>query len=256
MEEMYHIHQSHYEIGIILQGRFEYLFDYKEFTVSAYDIIFINKKTSHQSEALTKDTIRIIINFNDDFLTNIGAESINLSELFSSNIIKLSENKIPEITHLISKLVFENDYPSVFSEKLTQVYMYEFFVTLHRSLNMDTVTRTLPINPIIEMATKYICEHFSDELSLDSIAECCHVNKYHLSRLFKEIMGINLNSYINSIRIHHALDMLSNTDMTILEISQSCGYNSVKHFCEVFKKQQGITAREFRKKNYQRTCLH
>lgn len=62
-------------------------------------------------------------------------------------------------------------------------------------------------------------------------------------------MGVNLFSYLNTIRVHEASAMLLETDKTILEISNACGFNSLKHFCDVFKKETGVSASAFRKKN-------
>ena len=61
-------------------------------------------------------------------------------------------------------------------------------------------------------------------------------------------MGINLIQYINIIRIHEASVLISETDKTLSEIAQECGYNSLKHFCGVFKQLKGITAGNFRKR--------
>ena len=71
---------------------------------------------------------------------------------------------------------------------------------------------------------------------------------FYLSKLFKDIMGINLIQYINIIRIHEAAILISETDKTLSEIAQECGYNSLKHFCGVFKRLKGITAGNFRKR--------
>lgn len=247
-EEIYHSHTSHYELCFVLQGNYQYYFNYEEISASAFDVVLITPQTPHKSETSSENAMRVIINFNDAFLSEIGAYYINISEIFSNEMINISEEFISDFNAVLSKLVFENDYPSVFSEKLSNNYMFEIFVMLQRLVNKDVSTRSLPINPIIEAATKYICDNYSHELPLDDIADYCHVSNSYLSRLFKEIMGININAYINSIRIHQALRLLKNTNMTILEISEACGYNGIKHFCSTFKKQQGVTAHEFRKK--------
>lgn len=247
LEEIYHFHSNHYEICFVTKGGCEYAFDYKEFKLSPYEIVFINKGIAHNSEITSPDSERVIINFNSEYLSKLGFSVIMLNEIFQTPVFKLPNKYTAELSHLLTKLIHESDYPSVFSSKLTNGYLYEIFVILYR-ISKDIPTKhNLPTNSIIESATKYITQNFSEDLTLSNIAEQCHVNKYYLSKLFKEIMGINLNSYINIIRVHEATRILSETDLSILEVSQACGYNSLKHFCEVFKKNMGVSARDFRK---------
>jgi len=247
LEEIYHFHELHYEICFVLKGGCEYAFNYKEYKVSAYEIIFVDKNTAHQSEITSPDTERIIINFNDAYLSKLGLPPITLAEIFQNLVFRLPNKYVSELSQLLTKLVYESDYPSVFSSRLTDGYIYEIFIMLYRLSKDMPAKYSFPINSIVESATKYITQNYSQDLTLSSIAEQCHVNKYYLSKLFKEIMGINLNSYINIIRVHEATRILTETDLSILEVSQACGYNSLKHFCEVFKKIMGVSARDFRK---------
>lgn len=244
----FHYHNDHYELCYIIKGDVDYLFDYKEYKLYNFDLIFIDKKMPHKSIGNPDSQCeRIIINFNDNFLSSIGTNSLMLSEIFATPHLKLPNKNVSEISQILTKLVFESDYPSAFSSNLIKGYMYELLVMLYRIAKKMNPMHTLPTNPIIEAATKYICQNYNQDISLDEIANYCHVSKHYLSRLFNSIMKVSFSSYLNSIRIHEATNMLIETNKTILDISQLCGFSSLKHFCEVFKKNKGITAREFRK---------
>lgn len=244
----YHYHNEHYELCFILSGICEYGFNYEKHTLSTYEIIFIDKNISHYSERVDPgNSERVIVNFNNAFLAKINIDPIILFDIFSKPIFKLPKKYITEMTHLFTKLVIESDYQSVFSNDLIEGYMREILVQLYRIAKEIPSKKSLPTNTIIEATTKYICEHFNEEITLDVIADYNHVNKFYLSKLFKEVMGINLFKYINTIRIHNATTLLTETNKTISEISQECGYNSPKHFCEVFRQIKGISASRFRK---------
>ena len=223
--ENFHYHTNHYEICFVLNGNFKYSFNYETHTISAYEVIFINKNTTHLLESDSPDNSeRIIVNF------------------------KIPKKYISEMIHLFTKIAVESDYMSIFSIDLIEGYMREFLVVLYRLVKDIPSKRSLPTNTVIEMTTKYICQNFKEDISLDKLAEYCNINKFYLSKLFKEIMGINLIRYINIIRIHEASVLISETDKTLSEIAQECGYNSLKHFCGVFKQLKGITAGNFRKR--------
>jgi len=53
--------------------------------------------------------------------------------------------------------------------------------------------------------------------------------------------------FINSVRLSHAADQLSNTNRRVLDIAMDCGFNSVSYFIEVFRASFGVTPSKYRK---------
>lgn len=247
--EEQHFHDFHYEICFVLNGKTKYFFDLQKYELSVDDVIFVNKKTPHLIVDNNDDCDKIIINFNDHFLKKSSLNFHFLTEIFSNHIFKIPGEYANDFIHLLTELVYESDYPSSFSSKIINGNVYKILVTMYRIVTKTQLNKSLPTNPIIEAATKYICQNFNENLTLENVASKCHVNKCYLSKLFKSIMGVNFINYVNSIRIQNASKMLINTDMSIMEISEKCGFNSQNHFCEVFKNVKGVSAREFRKFN-------
>lgn len=248
--EKQHFHDYHYEICFILKGKTCYYFDFQKYELAENDVIFVNKKMPHLIvDNETEPCEKIIINFNDHFLKKSSLNFHFLTEIFNSSIFKIPDEHSGDFVHLLTELVYESDYPSSFSSKIINGNVYKLLVTMYRIITKTQLNKVLPTNPIIEAATKYICQNYNENLTLDDVANKCHVNKCYLSKLFKSIMGVNFINYVNSIRIQNASKMLINSDMSIMEISEKCGFNSQNHFCEVFKNVKGVSAREFRKFN-------
>lgn len=88
---------------------------------------------------------------------------------------------------------------------------------------------------------------FQEPLSLDYLAQQFGVSKYHLSREFKRYIGTTPNEYLILTRINHAKELLKYTDLTVEQISFSCGFNHVSHFIDIFKKHEKNTPLKFRK---------
>ena len=84
-------------------------------------------------------------------------------------------------------------------------------------------------------------------LSLDAASKMCGLSKFHFSRLFKSYFNLNYNEYLLKRKIGMAMTQLSNPDLSITEISYSCGFNDTAYFCKKFKKESGKTPKEFRK---------
>lgn len=94
---------------------------------------------------------------------------------------------------------------------------------------------------------EYLDEHYKEKISLDNLSEMFFINKFYLTRLFKEQFGMSVNSYLIQVRISHARQLLRYTDMSIEKIGQSCGINDANYFARLFKKQEGVSPGEYRK---------
>lgn len=96
----------------------------------------------------------------------------------------------------------------------------------------------------------YIKNNFTfSELSLDFLASHFHTTPSNISTIIKTYLGMGYHEYVTTLRIDAAKDMLINTDKTIDEIFQLCGYSSKQTFYRIFKKTVGLTPLEFRNKN-------
>ena len=94
----------------------------------------------------------------------------------------------------------------------------------------------------------YISEHFRDKITLDMLSQKFFINKYYLTRIFKEQFGVTINQYIAAIRITEAKRELRFSDETIENIGYNCGIGAPHYFSRTFKKIEGISPAEFRKK--------
>ncbi len=93
---------------------------------------------------------------------------------------------------------------------------------------------------------QYIQNHLGENINLNSIADSVNMNSAYVSYLFKQEAGMNLFNYITEQRIHYAKHLLKNTNKKVMEIAELCGYDDQGYFCQVFKKQTGMTASEYR----------
>lgn len=64
---------------------------------------------------------------------------------------------------------------------------------------------------------------------------------------FKQYTGSNFVNYLKDIRMREAKKLLAETEMKIIEISQTVGYDNEKHFMKLFKNTYGVSPTEYRK---------
>lgn len=94
---------------------------------------------------------------------------------------------------------------------------------------------------------RYIDEHFTEDITLEEVAEKAGFSKFHFSRLFKQYTNDSFYKYVNQQRIAYAEELLSNPDLSITQIGIQCGYSSTSSFIRMFKQFQNCTPTDFRK---------
>lgn len=102
---------------------------------------------------------------------------------------------------------------------------------------------------IIIEAKRYIKNNLDKAISVCNIAERLYVNPTYFSRLFKNSTGEGCNNYIVRKKIEKAKELLKTTTMKIGKIADIVGYKDTNYFSLTFKKQTGLTPKEFREVN-------
>lgn len=99
---------------------------------------------------------------------------------------------------------------------------------------------------IVQKAAAWIDSHYAEGLTLASIAERYHVESSYFSKIFRQEMGVNLILYITQKRIEKSKQYIRDSDMGLMEIAFMVGYDDYTYFSRVFKKNEGMSPREYR----------
>ena len=102
---------------------------------------------------------------------------------------------------------------------------------------------------IISKSLQYINSNYNHRVTLSMIEEELHVNSSYFSTLFKNEMGISFTQYINHLRVEKACELLVTTNMSIIDILMTIGFDDQSYFTKVFKKETGMTPRQYRTQN-------
>lgn len=99
---------------------------------------------------------------------------------------------------------------------------------------------------IVKKAIQYISQNFSNQLTLEEVAEQVHLNPTYFSTMFKQSTGSSFKEYLNMVRIEESKRLLSNTDYSLIDIAVATGFEDQSYFSKVFKKYTGLTPKQFR----------
>ncbi|SHO53667.1 helix-turn-helix transcriptional regulator [Anaerocolumna xylanovorans] len=95
--------------------------------------------------------------------------------------------------------------------------------------------------------TAYINDHAAFPLPLDQLAKIACMGITKLKQTFKQVNGCTITEYIQQQRMEQAEFLLSHTDLSISQISQTVGYSNASRFAELFQRNVGILPGEYRK---------
>ncbi|MEH2080075.1 MAG: helix-turn-helix transcriptional regulator [Nostoc sp.] len=90
-----------------------------------------------------------------------------------------------------------------------------------------------------------LCQGDHNPSSLLNLANEIGLNDFKLKRGFREVFGTTVLGHVQSLRLEQAQQLLQDTNFTVAEIASQVGYESISHFGYLFKRQFGITPREY-----------
>ncbi len=127
---------------------------------------------------------------------------------------------------------------------------------IHREMVLDYTNRMhsknnqASISRPVHNAIEYIYANIHSRITLEILADNIMISPSHLSRLFKKEIGISVSSYIRSMKVDHAKNLLKYSDYSYIDIANYLSFDSQSHFIKLFKEYEGVTPKKYRDMYY------
>jgi len=91
----------------------------------------------------------------------------------------------------------------------------------------------------------YIEAHVEDEVDLGECASHLGISRRQLERLFQRYLDTTPLQYLNKVRLQHARSLLTETNLSVMQVAVACGFGSSSYFSKVFRTQYGVSPYKF-----------
>lgn len=157
----------------------------------------------------------------------------------------------PEADTLLNQLVRLrelNDKPDqeIYIRNALSLAWLMLFEEMKKHFESAPITESEKQNRIKNMLS-YIHKNFEDKLTLEQIAASAHISPREANRIFQKTIRQTPFEYLVSYRLNKAKELLSDTDLSITDISSRCGFADITYFGKQFRKAYGMTPKEYRK---------
>ena len=225
----------------------------KILSISSNDLVLVPPHIDHTEYGTSGEPMRYIVlgisNFDFPFTTETDYT------LLQCNAIK---KHILPILYMLVQHGRENSTCCVeVCQKLLEILLVQTFCILPSTQNKKINTSS-PDSTVEQLhcstkecaaAYRYINEHFNEEITLDSLSELAHINKYYLSHSFKSIYGISPIRYLLERRIDESKCLLKNTNHSLIQIAEMTGFSSSSYFSQSFRRVTKQTPSQYRLSN-------
>ncbi len=239
---------SHYEIFFLTKGEREYFFTNVAYHIQSPCLIIIPPHTMHMTEGGPFE--RTIIDVSEDYLN--GYEKAVLAEK-STKILKPTDEQRNALAHLFKEMAETDRHSKHADEILNALFSYTIhYISKIEAPNINSVSfERSYIPPLVLKAVNYLNVSYGENHTLASLSERFFVSKATIMYNFNKYIHCSPMDYLLTLRLSKAKEDLINSDKSIKEISELCGFSSPNYFSLIFKRKEHISPGNYRK--YQKT---
>lgn len=231
-----------YLIVLVLSGSGTLMYNEKFYELKPGSCFFIDCKIPYYHQSSDSDPWELIwVHFH-------GATSKEYYRYFS--VISdpaLMPQAFGELKDKLERLLDVNTHADLMAEISSSRLIMDILSILLQDVTNSKEEHTPARQKMLQIRL-YLDEHYTDKFSLDELSEHFFISKYHLSREFKNHFGITPNHYVISKRITLVKKLLRFSDFTLEDIAAKAGFYDTSYLNKQFKKSEGISASDFRKK--------
>lgn len=246
------------ELAYVVKGKAKHHMLGKDTVIGAGDYFIVDFSTKHAYDQIGEEPLQIInCIFMPEFVDNTLKGCKNFNVIMENYLIHRSDGTIyidpsNRIFHDENGEIFDrlNNLAKEHSTKkigYLEIMRCELINILISTVRIIQKKNDFLCDNIEQYITTYVNENYMNHVTLQDIADNLNFSTSYISRHFQKNYGISFKDYLQKVRIEQSCRLLANTKKKIIEIAGLVGYDDIKFFTALFKKNMNMTPREYRR---------
>jgi len=232
-----HMHR-HPELIHVRQGGLVLLLQGQEIRLSEGDFAWVPSNWVHAYQRSGESVVDVCV-YSEDFVGHFSRETQGLQPdrfrfVCRDSVVAFAERE----------LFTEDRTPGIYEVKAA------LYAILGDFAAQTVFTRTSEKKTlIIDRLTHYVAENHRENITLKSAAKALGYEEHYLSRCFHQVIPMHFSRYVNLYRVDTAMELLQNSDLTMAEIAEASGFQSIRSFNRAFQMIAGKTPSDLYRQN-------
>ncbi|ASA20785.1 AraC family transcriptional regulator [Paenibacillus donghaensis] len=216
-----------HDLTFIVEGKSNYYINGEKFTVEAGDMLYAPAGCVREAQTFKEAPMR-------SFAFNFTWETGDPVPLPFETVTKNWRTKeiLEDIREFSHVWMGKQPLYRMKARALFQLIVYRLLSIAHHQ-------ETPLIDPRIHKAMSHIMDHYSENVTIQELADIVALNPVYLGKLFKQNTGSTYKEFMNRVRVNNAEMILSAGGFNVSEVAEHCGYHDVAYFSNVFKNIKG-----------------
>lgn len=214
-----------------------------------------------------KEPLHLIkVIYNSDFISKAMRDTYAVSKEPIKILNPIAENPVLDLTEeegrtirqilgtIKSEVGIESTYDTNEEKELSDTFVtnklielliqFKRFITKKDCRTIEGGEIELDNRPAI---FKYIYSHLADRITMDKVAEVFYLSESALGKYIYDVTGLTFSDYVAEMRINKVINLLTYTDLSLIDIAYMVGYTDASHLVKNFENRMGSSPNEYRK---------
>ena len=230
-----HLHRW-YEIVLLLEGELDIVIDGVTYNMKQYDSLFIFPDQTHEYIS-TKPCRHKLCLFKPELIAYFNSK---IQSCIPVNPLKnMSGSPWVELFRTMKNTDSVESIKGI-------MYYYTGMFTADEFTPVSEIDAPDRLD-LMHRIFRFADEHFAENCTLTDLAAHIGYDYSYISKLFSEKINMSFTEYVNMLRIDRACYLLKSTELPVLDISEQCGYGSLRSFNRNFLRRMNMTPRDYRR---------